>query len=223
MAVNGTAAATVVQGQGPSGTAKAAAGATPMDARPPPDPDGKKLAVAGSAGRDRDMTVMVGGALGEGHALVAAVAQQIALETQLGQPGQHRCGAGTIVGVGRCQLKIEPRAILIADGTQLDAFDQLAAIDAACPAGRRRAQRAAVHDDRRWQSVVAAGNAPVEGRSLPEPAPQPQPGPAGKRAVKGGERDTGISAMISAFSGASEPFLELYPRRSGYRETTSRT
>jgi hypothetical protein len=31
MAVNGTAAATVVQGQGPSGTAKAAAGATPMD------------------------------------------------------------------------------------------------------------------------------------------------------------------------------------------------
>ena len=31
MAVNGTAAATVVQGQEPSGTAKAAAGATPMD------------------------------------------------------------------------------------------------------------------------------------------------------------------------------------------------
>jgi hypothetical protein len=31
MAVNGTAAATVVQGQAPSGTAKAAAGATPMD------------------------------------------------------------------------------------------------------------------------------------------------------------------------------------------------
>jgi hypothetical protein len=31
MAVNGTAAATVVQGQGPSGTAKAAAGAPSMD------------------------------------------------------------------------------------------------------------------------------------------------------------------------------------------------
>jgi hypothetical protein len=31
MAVNGIAAATVVQGQAPSGTAKAAAGATPMD------------------------------------------------------------------------------------------------------------------------------------------------------------------------------------------------
>ena len=31
MAVNGTAAATMAQGQAPSGTAKTAAGATPMD------------------------------------------------------------------------------------------------------------------------------------------------------------------------------------------------
>jgi hypothetical protein len=31
MAGNGTVATTVIQGQGPSGTAKAAAGATPMD------------------------------------------------------------------------------------------------------------------------------------------------------------------------------------------------
>ena len=97
----------------------------------PPDSDGKELAVAGSAGRDRDMNVMVEGGLGEGHALVAAVAQQIALDPQFRQPGQYRRGAGTIVGVGRCQLKIEQRAILVADGTQRDAFDQLAAIDVA--------------------------------------------------------------------------------------------
>ena len=156
--------------------------------------NGKKLAVAGSAGRDRDMNVMVESGLGEGHALVATVTQQIALKTQFCQPGQHRCGAGPIVGVGRCQLKIEPRAMLVADGIQLDAFDQLAAIDAAHPAGRRRAQRAAVHDDGGRQSLVAAGNAPVERQALSEPPPQPQPGPTSKRAVQRGERDTGQGA-----------------------------
>jgi hypothetical protein len=90
----------------------------------PPDSNGEKLAVAGFAGRD--MNVMVESGLGEGHAFVAAVA----LEPQFRQPGQHRCGAGT-VGVSRCQLKIEQRAMLVADGAQLEAFDQLAAIDAA--------------------------------------------------------------------------------------------
>jgi hypothetical protein len=77
------------------------------------------------------MNVMVESGLGEGHAFVAAVAQQIALEAQLGQPGQHRQGADAVVGVSRCQLKIEQRAMLVADGAQLEAFDQLAAIDAA--------------------------------------------------------------------------------------------
>ena len=115
-------------------------------------------------------------------AFVAAAAQQIALEPRLGQPGQHRCGAGTVIGVGRWQLKIEQQAIFVANGTQLNAFDQLAAVNAMYPARWCRAQRAAVHDDCERPSL-AAGNAPVEGRSLPEPAPQPQPGPAGKRAV----------------------------------------
>jgi hypothetical protein len=54
---------------------------------------------------------MVESSSGERHALVAAVAQQIALEAQLGQPEQHRCGADAVVGVGRCQLKIGFRQV----------------------------------------------------------------------------------------------------------------
>jgi hypothetical protein len=140
---------------------------------------------------------MVEGGLGEGYAFVAAVAQQIALEAQFSQPGQHQRGVDTVVGVGRRQFKIEQGAMLVADGVQFDAFDQLATVTPPpVPAGWCRAQRAlarqlsaceqrkgVVYNDRRWQGFVTAGNVPVEGYALFEPATQPQSGLSGERAV----------------------------------------
>ena len=74
--------------------------------------------------------------LRKGRPLEAAVAQQITLEAQLRQPRQHRPGAGTVIDIGRRQLKLEQPAVLVTDRMPFDALDQLAAIDAAHPATR---------------------------------------------------------------------------------------
>src|SRR5918911_5646510 len=79
--------------------------------------------------------------------------------------------------------------MLVADGEQLDALDQLAAINAPRPSGGGRAQGAAVCHHGRGQNLVAARQTPVEGEALAEPAPQPEPGPAGEGAVQRGERN----------------------------------
>ena len=88
-----------------------------------------------------------------------------------------------------------------------DAVDLLAAIKSTAEAARGRPagaltrqlsacgqRKGAVHDDRRRQGLVTAGNAPVEGETLSESAPQPQPGPTGERAVQRGEGDAGQEA-----------------------------
>ena len=72
----------------------------------------------------------------DGRALEAAVAEEITFKAERGQPRQHWQCAGAVVGVGRLQFEIEQRSMLVADGEQLHAFDQLAAIDAAHPGSR---------------------------------------------------------------------------------------
>src|SRR5829696_4075254 len=54
--------------------------------------------------------------------------------------------------------------MLVADEADLDALDQLAAIDAPRPGTRGRAERAAVDHHRRGQPLIAAGQAPIEGQ-----------------------------------------------------------
>jgi hypothetical protein len=82
------------------------------------------------------------------------------------------------------QFKIQQRTMLVADDEELDALDQLAAIEAPHPGARRGAQRAAVNHHRRGQDLVTAGQAPIEGQALPQPAPQPKAGPARETAVQ---------------------------------------
>ena len=77
--------------------------------------------------------------------------------------------------------------MLVADDEELDALDQLAAIDAPRPGARGGAERAAVGHHRRGQDLVAAGQAPIESQALAQSAPQPEPGPAGKARVQRGE------------------------------------
>src|SRR5215212_3454806 len=82
------------------------------------------------------------------------------------------------------ELEIEQRTVLIAGDEELDALDQLAAVDPSRPGARGGAERAAVDHHRRGQDLVAAGEAPVEGQALAQPAPQPEPGPAGEARVQ---------------------------------------
>jgi len=55
------------------------------------------------------MDVVLECRLGEGCALVAAVAEQITLEAERGQARQRRQDARAVVRVGRMQLEIEQR------------------------------------------------------------------------------------------------------------------
>ena len=74
---------------------------------------------------------------GEGHALEAAVAEEVTFEAERGQPRQHRQDARAVVRVGRLQFEVEQRAVLVAHREQLHPLDQLAAVDAAYPRGWR--------------------------------------------------------------------------------------
>src|SRR5215212_8718203 len=79
---------------------------------------------------------------GEGCPLETAVAEQIALEAECGQPWQCWQDARPVIGVGRMQFEIEQRAMLVADDEELDALDQLAAVDARAQAlGAERSER----------------------------------------------------------------------------------
>ena len=89
----------------------------------PPDADRQEASVRACAGRDRNVDVMLERCLRKRCALEAAVAQQIALEAQPGQPRQHRQDTGTVIDVGRRQFQIEQRAMFVADRMQLDALD----------------------------------------------------------------------------------------------------
>jgi hypothetical protein len=51
----------------------------------PPDPAGQKATVPGTAGRDQDVDVVLERRCGEGCAIEAAVAEQVALESEHGQ------------------------------------------------------------------------------------------------------------------------------------------
>src|SRR3712207_2470019 len=92
------------------------------------------------------------------------------------------------------QFELEWRAVLVADDEELDALDQLAAIDAPRPGARGRAERAAVDHHRRGQDLVAAGQAPVQRETLAQPAPQPEARPTREAAVQSGEGDAGEPA-----------------------------
>src|SRR5215207_2161524 len=115
----------------------------------PPDPARQEAPVPRAAGRGRDVDVVCGRRRGERRPLEPTVAEQIALEAGRGQSWQSREGARAVIRVGRLQLELEQRAVLVADGEDLDALDQLAAIDAPRPTARRRAERAAVGHHRR--------------------------------------------------------------------------
>jgi hypothetical protein len=52
--------------------------------------------------------------LGERRALEATVAEQITLEAERGQPRQCRQDARPVIRVGRVQLEIEQRTMLVA-------------------------------------------------------------------------------------------------------------
>src|SRR5215212_8307345 len=54
-------------------------------------------------------------------------------------------------------------SVLAAGDEELDALDQLAAVEPSRPGARGGAERAAVDHHRRGQDLVAAGEAPVEG------------------------------------------------------------
>src|ERR671927_1919744 len=82
----------------------------------------QELAVPRSAGRGRDVDVVPERRRGKGIAREPAVAEQIALEAEGGQPRQDREGARTVVDIGWPQLEIEQGAMLVADGEQLDAL-----------------------------------------------------------------------------------------------------
>ena len=73
---------------------------------------------------------------GEGRTLEAAVAEQMPLEAERSQSRQRRQDARPVVRVGRMQFEIEERAMLVAGDEQLDALDQLAAINAPRPGAR---------------------------------------------------------------------------------------
>lgn len=81
---------------------------------------------------------------GKGCALEAAVAEQITLEAERGQPRQRRQDTRPVIRVGRVQFEIKQRAVLVAGSEELDALDQFATVNAPCPGARGRAQRAAV-------------------------------------------------------------------------------
>jgi hypothetical protein len=75
---------------------------------------------------------------GEGFAFVTVVCEQVPLEAQFSEAGQHWQGAGPVVVVGRRHFEIDQRAMLVAHDMKFDALDVLAAIDAAGEAGWRR-------------------------------------------------------------------------------------
>jgi hypothetical protein len=57
------------------------------------------------------------------------------VEAERGEPRQRRQDARAVVRVGRMQLEVEQRSMLVANNAELDALDQFAAIDAAYPGG----------------------------------------------------------------------------------------
>ena len=69
---------------------------------------------------------------------LTVVCEQVALEAQFSEAGQHWHGAGPVVVVGRRHFEIDQRAMLVAHDMKFDALDVLAAIDAAGEAGWRR-------------------------------------------------------------------------------------
>jgi hypothetical protein len=80
---------------------------------------------------------------GEGRALEPAIAEQIPLEAERRQPRQGWQDARPVIRIGRMQLEIEQRTVLVAGHKELDALDQLAAIEASRPGARGGAERAA--------------------------------------------------------------------------------
>src|SRR3954452_8319773 len=78
------------------------------------------------------------------------------LEAERGQPRQRRQDTRPVVRVGRMQLEIEQRTVLVANHEELDALDQLAAIEAPRPGARGGAERAAVDHHCRGQDLIAA-------------------------------------------------------------------
>ena len=128
------------QARGRTRRRAADSGSTRPTAAPPPSGSraAESVRLACRRARRRHGCRARSAASAKGCALVAAVAEQIALEAQRGQARQRRQDARAVVRVGRMQLEIEQRAVLVAHDGELDAFHQLAAIDAARPGGRSR-------------------------------------------------------------------------------------
>src|SRR4029078_953689 len=110
--------------------------------------------------RDRDVNVVPERRRGEWCPLKPAVAKQITLEAEPGQSRQCWQGARAIVRTRGLQFQVEQRAMLVAEGEQLDALDQLAAIDAARPGAWGGAEGPAVGHHRSGAGFVPAGPEP---------------------------------------------------------------
>ncbi len=79
------------------------------------------------------VVVITGASSGIGRTTARMLAER-------GQPRQRGQDARAVVRVGRVQLEIEQRTMLVADHEELDALDQLTAIEAAHPGARGGAQ-----------------------------------------------------------------------------------
>src|SRR4051812_19141252 len=77
----------------------------------PANATGNEPAVGCSTGGDGGLDVVRAGGLGERLTLVAIVAEQVALEAEFGEAGQHRQGAGPVVVVGRRHLQVDQRTV----------------------------------------------------------------------------------------------------------------
>src|SRR5689334_2169721 len=110
--------------------------------------------------------------------------------------------------------------MLVADGEQLDAFDQLATIDAPGPGARGGAERATVDHHRRGQDLIAAGQAPIERQALAQSAPQAKPGPTGEAGVQRGEgnaREPAGDAPLHAAEGQHPDHPDQPPTQAQVR------
>ena len=87
---------------------------------------------------------------GEGCALEAAVAEQVALEAERGQPRQRRQDARPVIRVGRMELEIEQRTVLVAGAKSLMPLTSL-------PPSKPRAQALGAERSERLSTTTAEG------------------------------------------------------------------
>ena len=93
---------------------------------------------------------------------------------------QHRDDALAVMPVGRRDGDRQREAVLVHREMDFDAFDFLAAVEAAAEASRCRTTRPAVDDDGAGVGSIATSLPPGQDQAVEQAAPQPEPGLAGE-------------------------------------------